>query len=436
MGATEIGIIGIIILVTLFFTEMPIAFVMYIVGFLGFTYLVSLDAALSVLAKDTFHIFSSGSLSVVPMFMLMGQIAFFSGIGRKLYGSAYKMMGNLPGGLAMATIGACACFAAICGSTIATASTMCSVAFPEMKRYGYDKRLATGVIAAGGTLGILIPPSGIFIIYGIMTEQSIGKLFAAGILPGILLAALFMATIYITVRINPKLVPPPQDSPLTVTDKLKGLTGTVEMLAIFIVVVGGLFAGFFTPTEAGAIGALSTLLVALFRKQMSWRILSDSLKDTARVNCMVFVIVAGAIVFGHFMAVTRIPFDLADWVGGLPLPRWTILALILIVYIIGGCFMDGLAFLLLTVPIFYPVILLLGYDPIWFGVIIVLLTETAAITPPVGINVYTIGAMLKEEVSLDDVFRGSLVFTVPLAICIILLIFSPQIALLLPGFID
>jgi C4-dicarboxylate transporter, DctM subunit len=435
MDATTLGIIGIVILVALFFTEMPISFVMYLIGFLGFSLMVSLDAGLSILAKDTFHVFSSGSLTALPMFVLMGHLAFNSGIGRRLYDSAYKIMGHLPGGLAIATIGACACFAAICGSTIATASTMCSVAYPEMKRYGYDDRLSTGTIAAGGTLGILIPPSSIFIVYGIMTEQSIGKLFAAGILPGILLAVLFMATIFIHVKKNPRLAPPPPDTRFSWREKSAGVVQALDMLAIFVMVVGGLFAGFFTPTEAGAIGALGTFLVALVRKEMTWKVFSDSLAHTARVNCMVFVIIAGAIVFGHFMAVTRIPFDLADWVGGLPLPRWTILALIIVVYIIGGCFMDGLAFVLLTVPIFYPVILRLGYDPIWFGVIIVLLTEMAAITPPVGINAFTVGGMLK-EIPLDVVFRGVFIFTVPLTLCMILLILFPQIALLLPGFMD
>jgi tripartite ATP-independent transporter DctM subunit len=430
MSVTAIGIIGIIILVTMFFTQMPVAFVMALVGFLGFSHLVAVDASLSLLAKDFFQIFSSYNLTVVPLFIFMGQIAFHSGIGRS--DAAYKFMGRMPGGLAMATIGACAGFSAICGSTIATATTMAAVSLPEMKRYGYDSKLATGSVAAGGSLGILIPPSTIFIVYGIMTEQSIGSLFAAGIFPGILLAGLFIATIYIAVSFNPSLAS--RGPKVGLKQKLIGLLGILEMLAIFILVMGGLFMGFFTPTEAAAVGAFAILALSVFRKQLTRRRLLQALVETTRINCMVMVIIAGATVFGHFIAITRIPFNLAEWVGGLPLPVWAILVLIMFVYLLGGMFMDGLAFLLLTVPIFYPVVMKLGYNPIWFGVIIVLLTEMAAITPPVGINVYSVSGVAT-DVPLETIFRGVLIFIFPLAICIIILIWFPQIALFLPSHI-
>jgi len=434
MSVTVVGVVGIVVLVSLFFTRMPIAFVMVLVGFLGFAYLGSVAAGLNLLAKDIFQVFTSDSLTVVPLFVLMGQIAFYSGIGRRMYDTTYKIMGHLPGGLAIATVGACAMFAAICGSTIATATTMGAVTLPEMKRYGYDVRLATGTVAAGGTLGIMIPPSTVFIVYGIMTQQSIGKLFAAGILPGILLATLLSVTILLAVIANPSLVGVPA-SRTTLGEKIRSLSGAADMTIIFAVVMGGLFGGWFTPTEAAAIGALATLLLAVGRRQLSGDGFKRALLDTARINCMILVIIAGATIFGRFMAVSRIPFDLAGWVGGLPFPAWVVLSFIILVYIVGGCFMDGLAFLVLTIPIFYPVIQTLHYDPIWFGVVIVLLTEIAAITPPVGINVYSVSAVAP-DVPLGTIFRGILIFLIPLSIGLILLILFPSIALFLPELID
>jgi tripartite ATP-independent transporter DctM subunit len=434
MDATTVGVIGIAVLISLFFTQMPISFVMALIGFLGFSYLGTLQAGLNLLAKDIFQVFSSEGLTVVPLFILMGQIAFYSRMGARLYDSAYRFIGHLPGGLAMATVGACAGFAAICGSTIATATTMAAVALPEMRRYGYDIRLAAGTVAAGGTLGILIPPSTIFIVYGIFTQQSIGRLFAAGILPGILLAGLFAATIYVAVKRKPELVSLPSPH-FTLRERLRGLSGAGEMILIFGLVMGGLFGGWFTPTEAAAVGAMSIFLLALIRRQLSPQAFKQALVDTAKINCMILMIIACSTVFGHFMAVTRIPYDLAGWVGGLPLPRSAILLLIICVYLIGGCFMDGLAFLLLTIPIFYPVIQALKYDPIWFGVMIVLLTEIAAITPPVGINVYSVSGAVK-EIPLEDIFRGIFIFLIPLGICMLILIAFPDLALFLPNLLD
>jgi len=381
MSPTLIGIIGLVILIIVLFSRMPVGFVMALVGFVGFSYMVSLEAGLSLLAKDIFDIFGSYSLTVVPLFVFMGQLAFHAGISRRLYDSAYRFMGHWPGGMAMATIGACAGFAAICGSTNASAATMATVALPEMKRFRYDMKLATGTVAAGGSLGILIPPSVIFIIYGIMTEQSIGKLFASGILPGLLLACLFILTIYIWTRIRPELGP--RGPRASLKEKLRSLLGVLEMLIIFSLVMGGLFKGFFTPTEAGAVGAFCTLALAMIRRQINWQGFLQSLVETTRISCMVLVIVTGATVFGHFLAITRIPFELAGWVKGLPLPPWGIMGVIIFIYLIGGCFMDSLALILLTIPIFFPVAVGLGYDPIWFGVIIVMVTEMGVITPPV-----------------------------------------------------
>lgn len=430
MDPTTVGLIGLAILVIALFSRMPVGFVMALVGFLGFSYLVSLEGGLRLFAKDIFVIFGSYSLTVIPLFILMGQIAFHAGISRRLYDSAYTFLGHFPGGLAMATIGACAGFAAICGSTNAAAATMATVALPEMKRYKYSMELATGSVAAGGSLGILIPPSVIFIVYGIMTEQSIGKLFAAGILPGILLSILFILTIYIRVRIKPVLGPPGPKTSLR--EKLQSLSGVIEMLLIFGLVMGGLFKGFFTPTEAGAAGAFITLMLAVGRRHISWEKFLVAIWESVRISCMVLVIVAGATVFGHFLAVTRIPYILADWVAGLPLPPWAIMGLIVSIYLIGGCFMDSLAMILLTIPIFYPVAVNLGYDPIWFGVIIVLITEMGVITPPVGVNVYVVSGVAK-DVPLEVIFKGILPLLGALIVCNIILIIFPQIALFLPS---
>jgi tripartite ATP-independent transporter DctM subunit len=430
MDPTTVGLIGLAILVIALFSRMPVGFVMALVGFLGFSYLVSLEGGLRLFAKDIFVIFSSYSLTVIPLFILMGQIAFHAGISRRLYDSAYTFLGHFPGGLAMATIGACAGFAAICGSTNAAAATMATVALPEMKRYKYSMELATGSVAAGGSLGILIPPSVIFIVYGIMTQQSIGKLFAAGILPGILLSILFILTIYIRVRIKPVLGPPGPKTSLR--EKLQSLSGVIEMLLIFGLVMGGLFKGFFTPTEAGAAGAFITLMLAVGRRHISWEKFLVAIWESVRISCMVLVIVAGATVFGHFLAVTRIPYILADWVAGLPLPPWAIMGLIISIYLIGGCFMDSLAMILLTIPIFYPVAVNLGYDPIWFGVIIVLITEMGVITPPVGVNVYVVSGVAK-DVPLEVIFKGVLPLLGALIVCNIILIIFPQIALFLPS---
>jgi len=430
MSPTTVGLIGLGVLIIVLFSRMPVGFVMASVGFVGFTYLVSFDAGIRLLAQDFFATFGSYNLTVVPLFIFMGQIAFYAGINRRLYDATYKFLGHFPGGLAMATIGACAGFSAICGSTNATAATMATIALPEMKRYKYSPELATGAVAAGGSLGILIPPSVIFIVYGIMTEQSIGELFAAGILPGILLATLFIATIYIHVRLKPELGPPgPKTS---FKEKVRSLLGVIEMLLIFILVMGGLFMGFFTPTEAGAAGAFITLMVAVGRRQIRWRQFWVAVLESVQIACMIMVIVAGATLFGHFLAVTRIPYLLADWVTGLPLPAWAIMGVIVFIYLVGGCFMDALGMILLTIPIFYPVAVELGYDPIWFGVIIVLITEMGVITPPVGVNVYVVSGVAK-DVPLEVIFKGIFPLLGALIVCNIILIMFPKIALFLPN---
>jgi C4-dicarboxylate transporter, DctM subunit len=430
MSLTAIGVIGIAILIILLFSNMPVGFVMGFLGFLGFSYVVTVEAGMALLARDVWDVFSSYGLTVIPLFVFMGQIAFHSGISRRLYDSAYVFLGHRRGGLAMATVGACAGFSAISGSTNATAATMATVTLPEMKRYKYDMGLATGTVAAAGSLGILIPPSVVFIVYGILTEQSIGKLFAAGILPGILLAFLFMLVIYLRVLNNPSLAPAGPKT--TWAQRLRSFGGVFETLLIFAMVMGGLFFGIFTPTEAAAAGAFLTLLLSVIRRQLSWNGFIQSLADTTRISCMVMIIVTGAVVFGHFMAITRVPFDLAAWVAGLPLPRFAIMLVIILLYLLGGCFMDALAMVMLTVPIFFPVAEALGFDPIWFGVVIVLITEMGVITPPVGVNVYVVYGVAK-DVPLEAIFRGVLPMLLALVICNLMILVFPQIALFLPG---
>ena len=430
MSLTTIGIIGIIVLVIFLFSNMPVGFVMGFLGLLGFSYVRGLGPGLSLLATDVFDVFSSYGLTVVPLFVFMGQISFHSGISRRLYDSAYVLLGHRRGGLAMATVGACAGFSAISGSTNATAATMATVTLPEMKRYKYDMGLATGTVAAGGSLGILIPPSVIFIVYGILTEQSIGKLFAAGIFPGILLSILFLLTIYLRVLKNPSLAPPGPKTGLR--EKIKSFAGVLETLALFGMVMGGIFFGIFTPTEAAAAGAFLTLLIAIIRRQLSWEGFVKSLADTTRISCMVMVIVTGAVIFGHFMAVTRVPYDLASWVSNLPLPSYAIMGVIILVYLFGGCFMDAFALILLTIPIFFPISQALGFDPIWFGVVIVLITEMGVITPPVGINVYVVYGVAK-DVPLEVIFKGVLPMLLALLLCNLILLVFPQIALFLPS---
>jgi tripartite ATP-independent transporter DctM subunit len=299
-----------------------------------------------------------------------------------------------------------------------------------MKKYRYDPALATGVVAAGGSLGILIPPSTIFIIYGIMTEQSIGKLFMAGVLPGILLTVLFILTIVVWTRLRPDLcVPAPKAS---LRERIASLTGVIETFILFVLVMGGLFVGFFTPTEAAGIGAFGTIVIALIGGHLTWRGFTRSLNETTRISCMILVIVAGATVFGHFLAVTTMPAQIGQWVSGLPLPSFVIIGLIILVYLLLGCLMDSLAMIMLTIPVFYPVVTTLGYDPIWFGVVIVLVAEMGVITPPVGINVYVVAGVAR-DVPLQVIFRGAMNMMIALLLTALLLIIFPQIALFLPG---
>ena len=434
MSSLLVGVIGIVILFICFLIKIPISIAMIVVGYFGYSHITNLVAANRIVGMDIFTVFTSYSLSVIPMFVLMGFLAYYAGIGSKLYAFAYKVVGRFPGGLAMATQIACAVFGAICGSSTATTATMSSIAIPEMKRYHYSDKLSSSCVAAGGALGIMIPPSVILVLYGIATEQSIGKLFLAGILPGILLTLLYMVAIYIITLANPKLAPAATEKPSTLKEIAAFLprSGLLEVLIIFIISLGGLFAGWFTPTEAGGVGSAGVLLIALVQKSMSWEKLKNSLADATRTSAMILFLVAGATIFGRFMAITGIPFELANWTRELPLPPFAVVAIILIIYLFLGTFIDSLPLMLLTVPIFYPVaVQTLGYDPIWFGVMMVLAVTMGCITPPVGINVYVVKGVAK-DIPLEVIFQGMWPFLIALLVCSGLLILFPQIALFLP----
>ena len=434
MNPTLVGIIGIAVMVMIFFTRMPVAYVMTLVGYVGFSIMVSPQAGLALLSRNIFEVFSSYGLTTIPLFILMGQLAFNSGISRRLYATAYAFLGSTRGGLAMATVSACTAFGAVCGSSPATAATMATVGLPEMKRYDYSDELATGSVASGGGLGMIMPPSVVLIVYGVLTEESIGKLFAAGIMPAILVTILFIISIFIRCYYAPDQGPPGEKFDWRY--KLRALNGLIDTLAVFALVMGGLFFGFFTPTEAAAVGAFGVLLVSLLRRQLSWEGLVKSLYETLRTSCMVLMLIAGATVFGKFLAVTRIPFNIASWIGGFDLPPVAILAMVVLVYFLGGCFMDALAFVMLTIPIFFPVVTSLGYDPIWFGIIIVMVTEMGVITPPVGINVYVVFGVAQSVVGgvpLEAIFKGIIPFLIAVVVGLVILMLFPQIILFLPN---
>ena len=433
MSLAFVGIAGIVaLLLILFFLGIPVGFAMGIVGFFGFCYLVSFKAGLNMVSSVLWETFSKYGLTVIPLFIFMGQIAFHSGVNEKLYNSAYKWVGQIRGGLAMATIMACSAFAAICGSNAATAATMTTVALPQMNKYKYEPMLSTGAVACGSTLGVVIPPSVVLIVIGLSTEQSIAKLFYGGIGAGICLAILLMLTVYILCSIYPEWGPVgPKTSFM---EKIRALTGTFEMAILFLLVMLGLYFGFFTPAEAGAAGSLFAVIISVAEGRLTWKGFVASVTDTLRISCMVIMIVAGAVMFGRFLTVTRIPYDIASWVIDLPVPNMVIMMIIFAIYIVGGAVMDALALLLITIPIFFPVAKQLGYDPIWFGVTITVVTTLGAVTPPVGATTYVVGGMAK-DVPLEDVFKGVAFFLPAYIVCVLLLMVLPVIVTFLPSLI-
>ena len=425
-----VGIVGITVLIALFFTGMPVAYVMSIVGFLGYSYLTNWEAGLRVLSLDIYGVFSSYGLTLIPLFVFMGYIAFYAGISSSLYDAAYKFVGRFRGGLAMATVAACSVFGAVCGSATATTATMGTIGLPEMKRYNYKSELATGCVASGGGLGSLMPPSVVLIIYGLLTEQSIGTLFLAGIFPAIFISMLFIMAINIYCRMKPD--QGAKGEKFSPKEMLFALGELWETLAVFLIVMGGLVLGFFTPTKSGAIGSLTILLIVWARKKLSWSQLLEAIYGTLKISCMVLMLIAGATIFGHFLALTRIPLEVAQLVQGLSWPSWVIMALICLIYLLGGCFIDSMSLMMLTLPIFFPVVVELGYNPIWFGIIIVLVTHMGIITPPVGISVYIVRG-IAGDVPLVTIFKGCLPFLLALIVGTGVFIAFPELVLFFVG---
>jgi tripartite ATP-independent transporter DctM subunit len=433
MSLPVIGFIGIGVLILFFLLRLPVAFTMAIVGAAGYSIVVNPVAGLSLLGHEVFNQLSHYGLTVIPMFVLAGSIAFVAGLGDRLFGVAYAVAGKLPGSLAIASTAACAGFGAICGSSSATAASMGRIALPVMKTYNYDEALASGSIASAGTLAVLIPPSTVFRVYSILTNTSLGKMFLAGIIPGILLTSLFCATIIIQCMRNKSLAP--RGPVYSRKEKMAGIAGIFETLILFLLVIGGLSLGWFSPTQGGGILAGGVLLMAVIRRQISWRGFIKALEDSARISCMIVFIMTGAIIFTRFMAVSRIPFVLAEWIGALPLNQHLIVSAIIIIYMIGGCFMDGMALVTLTMPIIFPTIQVLGLNPVWFGVMICVAGEMGMITPPVGICVYTIKG-IAEDIPLSTIFRGVVPFIIAIFICLVALMAFPQIATFLPDLVS
>lgn len=428
-----IGILGIVILLlVMFFMELPVGFAMGIVGLGGLCYVVAPNAAISLVGTEIWTTFSKYGLSVIPLFILMGQICFHAGMNESLYRTAYTWMGRTRGGLAMATIAACAGFSSICGSNTATAATMTAVALPEMKKYDYKPALSGAAIACGSTLSAVIPPSVVLIVYGIYTEQSIGKLFWGSAVPGLFVTVLFCLTVYLICVSRPEMGP--GGATTTLVEKIKSIPGALEMVVLFSLVMAGLYSGAYSPTEAGAAGAFFALVLALVRRRLSWQGFVASVVDTLKVTCMIIVIVTGAVIFGRFLTISRLPFEMADFVAGLPVQPWAIMLVILGIYAIAGSVMDALGFLLVSIPIFFPIVTHIGYDPIWFGVTLTLVTTMGAITPPVGISAYVVAGMDK-DIPLGTVFKGVIWFLPAYVIAAIILMAYPQVVLFLPTYV-
>ncbi len=429
MSEVVIGLVGLASLLLLFLTGIELGFAMALVGFIGFGIIISPHAAMNLLAKDIFDVFASYGFTVIPLFILMGQIAFNAGIAKRLYNASYKFVGHIPGGMAMATVVGATAFKAICGSSPATAATFASVAVPEMDRYHYDKRLSTGIVASVGTLGILMPPSVTLVVFGIITGLSIGKLFLAGLIPGLIIAFFFIAIIYGWCKINPRLGPKGERS--SWRERMASLPEIALVVLIFLMMIVGLMKGLFTPTEAGSVGTGLVLLLSIVRRDLDFKRFVKSVAESLRTACMVLMLIAGSTILGHFLAVTKIPMITADWVIGLSLNKYIVMIIISLIYQTGGSFIDDLAFMILATPIFYPVIMKLGFDPIWFGIIIAITVMIGVVIPPVAMNVFVVKNITK--VPFNIIYKGVYPFLISLVVCAALLFAFPQLALFLPN---
>ncbi|MBI5439856.1 MAG: TRAP transporter large permease [Deltaproteobacteria bacterium] len=429
MASTTVGLLALVLLVVLCAAGLELGIAMTISGFAGIAYLRGLEAAVGLVGKDFFDVFASYGFTVIPLFILMGQVALNSGIAGQLYGGARKFMGHLPGGLGIATVAGATLFKAVCGSTIATTATFGSVAVPEMDRSGYKRVLSTGVVASVGTLGNLIPPSATLMVIGMITQQSIGRLFLAGIVPGLLVSLLFALVIVGWCRMDPTLGP--RGARYGWRERLSTVPEILGPLVIFIVVIGGLFAGFFTPTESGSVGALSVALLTAARRELAFGALLKSIRESLRIACMVLVLVAGSTVFGHFITLAKITALISTWAVALPVPPSVIVCTILVVYLVGGSFIDDMAFLILATPIFYPAVQRLGYDPIWFAIIISITASIGTIIPPVAMTVFVTRAITQEPIGV--IYKGAAPFIISLFLCLVLAFAFPGLVTWLPS---
>ena len=430
MSTDAVAVIGFFALFALMLLRVPVGMAMGLVGVTGYSYLVGPGPALKLVGQTSMRTVTDYTFGVIPMFMLMGAFVSISGVSKELFRAANAFIGHLRGGLGMATVVACGGFAAICGSSVATAATFAGVAYPEMRRYGYPKSFATGVIAAGGTLGAMLPPSTVLAVYAILTEQDIGKLFMAGILPGLLAMAMYVVTITLIVKIRPDFLPAGEHKPWS--ERIDGLKDVWAPLLLFVFVIGGLYGGFFTPTEAGGVGASGAFLLGVIRRKLNRAQIREALLQATRTSAAVFTVLIGALLFGYFLTITQTPQKLTEFLTGMGLGRYGVLAMIMVMYLVLGCLMDAMAMIILTVPIIYPVIVHLGFDPIWFGIIIVMTVELGLIHPPVGMNVFVIKSVVK-DVSFTTIFKGVLPFVATDLIRLVILIAFPIIALWLPS---
>jgi C4-dicarboxylate transporter DctM subunit len=430
MSTDAIAVLGFVTLFALMLLRVPVGMAMGLVGVTGYSWIVGVGPALKLVGQTSMRTVTDYSFGVIPMFMLMGALVSVSGVSRELFKAANSTIGHLRGGLGVATVLACGGFAAICGSSVATAATFSSVAYPEMRRFGYPQSFSTGVIAAGGTLGAMLPPSTVLAVYAILTQQDIGKLFMAGIIPGLLAMLMYVLTIMIIVRVKPGWLPRGEPKPRS--ERLADMKNVWAPLVLFLFVIGGLYGGFFTPTEAGGVGASGAFLLGIARRKLNRANIREALLSATRTAAAVFTVLIGALLFGYFLTITQSPQKLTEFLTGLGVGRYGVLALIMVMYLVLGCLMDAMAMIILTVPIIFPVITHLGFDPIWFGIIIVMTVELGLIHPPVGMNVFVIKSVVK-DVSFTTIFKGVLPFVVTDILRLVILISFPVLALWLPS---
>jgi tripartite ATP-independent transporter DctM subunit len=430
LSTDAVAILGFVVLFVLMLLRVPVGMAMGLVGVVGYSYIAGTGPALKLVGQTSMRTVTDYTFGVIPMFMLMGAFVTVSGVSRELFRAANAFIGHLRGGLGVATVLACGGFAAICGSSVATAATFSTVAYPEMRRFGYPQSFSAGVIAAGGTLGAMLPPSTVLAVYAILTQQDIGKLFMAGIVPGLLAMGMYVITIMLIVFFRPDWLPAGEKQNLS--QRLNGLKDVWAPLVLFLFVIGGLYGGFFTPTEAGGVGASGAFLLGVLRGKLDKAGIREALLSATRTSAAVFTVLIGALLFGYFLTITQTPQKLTEILTGLGIGRYGVLGLIMLMYLMLGCLMDAMAMIILTVPIIYPVIIQLGFDPIWFGIIIVMTVELGLIHPPVGMNVFVIKSVVK-EVSFLTIFKGVIPFVITDILRLMILIAFPIIALWLPN---